>query len=839
MKKTSKRFIAMLLTGILLMVPYIPSVSSNAEEIDEDIYVETEEQVSEEDAAFVATEEPEIYVDEQQEIEDTSEFEEEEDIKALSDINETFNPATDYTPATSADVGKAATKKGIQGTEWRDRDSAIRDSDPDSLGVDHVLLNLDLSKVIYTEKNKGTAEPELYTYNGSTYKFHYNDFLIFYEWRVRELVDEGKTVTLVLLLPTMTSDAVGNTYNTGADPELRNLIYPGALLGNEYNASYFTALNAGDAAASQQLAATFHYLADKFSYSQDFVENWIVGNEVNVPTKYNYTGTSDKATNVTLCVQTFDLMYQAIQDESPYSKLYISLTHNWQNDNGGDGIPTKDFLDSFAGYEGSKKWNIAFHAYPPNMKTSMLSKKAGTWLRHDADTSFVCGVNLEQLTGYVKSKYGTSHRIILSEQSYDSKNLGEDEQAAMIAYTYYAGDRDDMVDAVIFSSWMDSSSDIHEGYNLGIVNADGSHKKAYNVFKYMNKDSNNAYVKACLTTLGLSKWTDYITYSTEHTDENVESASINVATATVNEVKAGLTTVPENSKLDIEYKWSVSPMGANSWTLLKNWTLNDEMLTWKPSGYGNYTLKCEYRVPGNDKSGGAVTKDFAIAAPTTNAVDYEAGGIYIASETKDGYFAGMVTKTTTGEPLDVEYCWISLYKGDPNAKWETVSDWQLNNEWVSFKPDKYGDYYLAVQYRVPGNPDSTGTYVADLSDYDHPDYGYQEHGYHPYIQQICQMPYDEDKGGGYLIGFETYDNPNQEYHYEMYVMDLSLVAAGSPTPWVHSVSVKLPAGSTAAEGKTLWTVWQPQYGFYITLFRLVDKDGNIIDEKPYPFVNAF
>ena len=42
--------------------------------------------------------------------------------KALSNINETFNPDTDYTKATAKDVGKAKTKKGIQGTEWRDKD---------------------------------------------------------------------------------------------------------------------------------------------------------------------------------------------------------------------------------------------------------------------------------------------------------------------------------------------------------------------------------------------------------------------------------------------------------------------------------------------------------------------------------------------------------------------------------------------------------------------------------------------------------------------------------------------------------------------------------------------
>ncbi|MBQ8912855.1 MAG: hypothetical protein IJ054_02275, partial [Lachnospiraceae bacterium] len=84
------------------------------------------------------------------------------------------------------------------------------------------------------------------------------------------------------------------------------------------------------------------------------------------------------------------------------------------------------------------------------------------------------------------------------------------------------------------------------------------------------------------------------------------------------------------------------------------------------------------------------------------------------------------------------------------------------------------------------------------------------------------------------------ENPNQEYQYEMFVMDLSLLAAGSPTPWVHrTYPIKLVAGATPEDGKTLWTIWQPEYGYYLTLFRLYDKDGNTIDEVCYGFANAY
>ncbi|MBR4513870.1 MAG: hypothetical protein IKO61_03165 [Lachnospiraceae bacterium] len=730
--------------------------------------------------------------------------------KALSNINETFNPDTDYTKATAKDVGKAKTKKGIQGTEWRDKDSAVRDSNPDALNIDHVLLNLDMSQLFWTSSNATPGvNPDVYTdASGNTYKFHYYDYLIFYEWRIRELVDEGKTVTLVLVM------------QQNSDPGLQNLIYPGA---RGVQGVYFTALNVNDANARKQISAAFHYLARKFSYSQDFVENWIIGNEANVPTKYNHTGTKDKNINVDVCVKSFDILYQALKDESPYAKAYISLTHNWQNDNGGDGIPTKTFLDAFAAKEKGKKWNLAFHAYPPNMETSMLSKQAGSWLRHDSATSYICGVNLEQLTNYVKKTYGTTHRIILSEQSFDSKGIGEAEQAAMIAYTYYAGDRDSMVDAVIFSTWMDSTASIHEGHALGIVTSTGKHKQAYNVFKYMNQPGVTKYSDAALKTLGLSKWTDKITYSKKSATGTLKNVSINIGQLDISCVKAGLNATKSSSNIDVEYRWYVQKVGASNWTLIQNWTLNNELVSWTPSGYGNYTFRCDYRVVGNSSSAGKATCNFVLTKSTPYSVTE--GSIFVQKLDKNGVTAGMTYKTNGS--CDVEFKWIAKRAEDEEkGTWETISDWKLNNEWLNWTPKKYGTYTLCVQYRVPGNPSSTGQYMIEIE-------------YHPHIKDKC-MTYYTGPGGGYLIGFESYDNPNQSYKYEMFVMDLTLLANGSPSPWVHRTgAIRLAKGANPSDGKTMWTIWQPKYGYYLTLFRLYDKKGNIIDEVCYGFVNAY
>lgn len=101
--------------------------------------------------------------------------------------------------------------------------------------------------------------------------------------------------------------------------------------------------------------------------------------------------------------------------------------------------------------------------------------------------------------------------------------------------------------------------------------------------------------------------------------------------------------------------------------------------------------------------------------------------------------------------------------------------------------------------------------------------------YHAAIKGICQMPY-EGEGGGYLIGIESFDNPNGEYSYEMLILDCTLYAKGEDA-WIYST------GRCYSDGNCLWTIWQPEYGYFWTLFRIYDKNGECIDEMCFGFEN--
>ncbi len=194
-------------------------------------------------------------------------------------------------------------------------------------------------------------------------------------------------------------------------------------------------------------------------------------------------------------------------------------------------------------------------------------------------------------------------------------------------------------------------------------------------------------------------------------------------------------------------------------------------------------------------------------------VSLTTSGLY-CTQTSPSIIIGMVVKKE--DEYVVEYRWraYDLNKGI----WIEISPWTKNNEWLNWTPDKAGDYMIVAYARYEGEENArvTASYNVSVS----------------YIKGICQMPY-YGEGGGYLIGFESYDNPNQQYKYEMLVLDCSLLAENKPA-WIYTTGKY-----NVSDGNAFWTVWQPEYGYFWTLFRLYDENDNLIDEQCYGFVNAY
>ena len=64
----------------------------------------------------------------------------------------------------------------------------------------------------------------------------------------------------------------------------------------------------------------------------------------------------------------------------------------------------------------------------------------------------------------------------------------------------------------------------------------------------------------------------------------------------------------------------------------------------------------------------------------------------------------------------------------------------------------------------------------------------------------------------------------------MLILDCTLYAQGLPA-WTYTT------GQCVVPDNCLWTVWQPKYGYYWTLFRVYDESGTLLDEVCFGFEN--
>ncbi len=413
--------------------------------------------------------------------------------------------AAGSTADTGAQIGN---KKGIQGLEF------LTAEDTEQLNVKHVLINLDLTGCISTAPEGAVGSVEV---AGQTYYF--TSELLRYTGPVRALNEKGITVTAVLLL------------SWPQDPALQQLVYPTARQpGHPYYG-----WNTREADAAQLLEALLGAVARTYSEPGCLIENWIVGNEVNCPNEYHYTGLTALEDNTAIYAEATAMLQGQLDAAGNIgAKVYLSLQHNWARDETGSGFAGRAYIDSFAAQMAARfpqvVWNIAYHPYAAVLDSTQIIDNR-LWFNErttaSMDTLCVTAANLNVLTDYIRDTYGSQHRIILSEQGFDAIG-SEHEQAAFYAYTYYAAERNDMVDAAIFRTYLDFAGEPQKwgliggtAAEYGAAAAQGSEalrsyiaqnkREAYDVFKYMDTDSHRQEIDWYLGFIGIGRWDEPIT----------------------------------------------------------------------------------------------------------------------------------------------------------------------------------------------------------------------------------------------------------------------------------------------------------------------------------------
>ena len=342
-----------------------------------------------------------------------------------------------------------------------------------------VFFNLYISDLM--RKDSGV---ETYKYNGKTY--HFNG-LYGYVYLVQQCNAKGIQVTAQISID---RNASTQSFITGNSP---------------YAETAYYGWNTDNSTTRQTMEAMFAYLGEKFGKNNCYISNWILGNEVNSASGYYYVGNVSFSKFISMYSEAFRCLYNAVKSSRGSSKVFICLDNCWNQKNAFTiCYSARSTLESFAAkisdMQKDVNWNLAYHAYNQPLSDSQFWSGANaSMFTSDANTTtFITMRNIQTLTDYVKNRFGSNTRIILSEQGFSSTYGGQANQAAAIALAYYKAACNPMIDAFIIRSYKDEAHEVAQGLAMGLKDANGKKKTAYNVFKNMDSSNSLKYTEKVL-----------------------------------------------------------------------------------------------------------------------------------------------------------------------------------------------------------------------------------------------------------------------------------------------------------------------------------------------------
>lgn len=362
------------------------------------------------------------------------------------------------------------TKKGIQATDINE----LTDTKSKT-----VFFNLYISDLM--RKDSGV---ETYKYNGKTY--HFNG-LYGYVYLVQQCNAKGIQVTAQISID---RNASTQSFITGNSP---------------YAETAYYGWNTDNSTTRQTMEAMFAYLGEKFGKNNCYISNWILGNEVNSASGYYYVGNVSFSKFISMYSEAFRCLYNAVKSSRGSSKVFICLDNCWNQKNAfticySARLTLESFAAKISDMQKDVNWNLAYHAYNQPLSDSQFWSGANaSMFTGDANTTtFITMRNIQTLTDYVKNRFGSNTRIILSEQGFSSTYGGQANQAAAIALAYYKAACNPMIDAFIIRSYKDEAHEVAQGLAMGLKDTNGKKKTAYNVFKNMDSSNSLKYTEKVL-----------------------------------------------------------------------------------------------------------------------------------------------------------------------------------------------------------------------------------------------------------------------------------------------------------------------------------------------------
>lgn len=359
------------------------------------------------------------------------------------------------------------------------------------LGADYAIYNIPLSAIMGETTNE-SFPTIVYTYKGQDYYFN-GAAINGYDGMFSYLTSIGMCSTAIVL----------NDWNDDAT----EMIHPDAR--DKDSGAFYYMFNTAEEEGVRELEAVASFLTQRYSGGEyGMVHNWVIANEINQLRTWNYMDTEDVEYYAQEFEKAFRIFYQAARSNYAYAKVYFSVDHDW-NSNDGDNseyFNAKDLVTAFnhmAVKHGNYDWGIAIHPYPdPLARVNYWSQEYDK----TQDAPILSIMNLKVLTEFLSQDAyldteGNVRSITITELGFSSAT-GQKLQAAAFAYCYYIVDANPYIEAFILNRQTDAPEELLSGLAFGIYEYDHAEKYLKEVFRYIDTDQSSEYVDFMLNILG-------------------------------------------------------------------------------------------------------------------------------------------------------------------------------------------------------------------------------------------------------------------------------------------------------------------------------------------------
>lgn len=381
--------------------------------------------------------------------------------------------------------------------------SRLNTGELEDLGVKQAAYNIPLSKI--TGQTTSANYPTIhYTYNGKTYAIDGQSVAEF-DIVFGSLSKKGIRTTAIIL----------NDMNY----EYPELVHPKARSGST---APYVMFNGAEEAGVDAMAAMATFLAERYSGTgHGTVSNWVIANEINARSHWNYMEYTDVYNYTKEYAQAFRVFYNAIKSVNASAEIYMPLDQTWNRNLNDRNYDARDVLDNFNNIvkeKGNIDWQLAYHPYPVPL-TNAAFWNTGAYYKKltidSVDTAMINMKNIHVVTDYLCQESfltdeGETRHVLLSEQGFTSSSGGEGVQAAAFAYAYYISEANSHINGFLLNRQTDAPEEVSQGLAFGLNYSGGGHKQIYNVFKKIDTEQSQQATEFAKSILGISDWSSVI-----------------------------------------------------------------------------------------------------------------------------------------------------------------------------------------------------------------------------------------------------------------------------------------------------------------------------------------